>query len=824
MAKLDLPKIEKKWQRRWEKANLYKTKDKVKRRKNFYHLVMFPYPSGDLHIGHWYNFAPADTYARFKRMQGFNVLSPIGFDAFGLPAENAAIKRNIHPADWTFQNIETMRVQLKSMGPMYDWSRELITCNPDYYKWTQWMFLQMFKAGKAQKRKTWANWCPSCKTVLANEQVVEGRCERCNTEVLQRQIDQWVFTITDYAQRLLDDLDILDWPDRTKTMQKNWIGRSSGAQIVFPLHYSSQIYADFTQKKAEKIQRNSASVLRDSATLMQIKVFTTRPDTIFGATYLVLAPEHPILRNQESGIRNYEEVQEYIKQSLKKTPLQRQAEQKQKTGVEIQGIKAINPATNKEIPIWVADYVLGEYGTGAIMAVPAHDERDFEFAKTFGLPIIEVIASQKGNQEEAYTGEGILANSGKFTGMKSQEAIPLMAKEFGEPKVQYKLRDWIVSRQRYWGAPIPMVECPKCGLVPVPEKELPVLLPELKNFHPADDGRSPLAKVKEFVNTSCPKCKGPATRETDTMDTFVDSSWYYLRYTDPQNDKVFANKDKMKAWLPVDIYIGGAEHTVLHLLYSRFFTKALYDLKHIHFTEPFAKLRHQGIILGSDGQKMSKSRGNVIDPDPLVAEYGSDAVRMFLEFLGPYDQGGPWSPGAINGIARFLERASRFVLKGAGKPATTDETTLRFVHKTIKKIIQDLEELKFNTAISALMVFVNTLHEGIYGKELYETFTKLLAPFAPHLSEELWAKLGHKTSVHKESFPSFDEALTQEGTITFIVQVNGKLRGKITAPMGLSQEEAVTLAKQDEAITHWIAGEPKKIVFVPNKLINFVIP
>lgn len=802
MAKLDLPKIEKKWQKRWEKANLYLVKDDVSARENFYHLVMFPYPSGDLHIGHWYNFAPADTYARFKRMQGFNVLSPIGFDAFGLPAENAAIKRNIHPADWTFQNIETMRAQLKSMGPMYDWSREVVACDPNYYKWTQWMFLQMFKAGLAEKRKTWANWCPADKTVLANEQVVEGRCDRCSTEVVQREIDQWVFRITKYAQRLLDDLDTVDWPERTKLMQRNWIGRSEGAHI------------DFTVK--------------ESGT--KIRVFTTRPDTLFGATYLVLAPEHGIIKELGTNIENLSEVQAYIDQALKKTPLQRQSEQKEKTGVELKGLKAINPANGYEIPLWVADYVLGEYGTGAIMAVPAHDERDYEFAAAHKLEFYEVIDTTtkkigplKMGHAWPYTEYGTLVNSGKFTGMHSKEAIAAMAKEFGTPTVQYKLRDWIVSRQRYWGAPIPMIECPKCGLIPVPEKDLPVLLPKLKDFRSADDGRSPLAKVSEFVNTACPQCKGPATRETDTMDTFVDSSWYYLRYTDPTNEKEFANKERMRAWLPVDIYIGGAEHTVLHLLYSRFFTKVLHDLKCVTFTEPFTKLRHQGFILGPDSQKMSKSRGNVIDPDPLVAQYGSDTVRMYLEFLGPYDQGGPWSPGAINGIARFLERVSRFVLKGAKKPAATDETTLRFVHKTIKKVAQDIEELKFNTAISTLMVFINTLHEGVYGKELYETFVKLLAPFAPHLSEELWAKLGHKTSVHTEAFPSFDEALTQEGTVTVVVQINGKLRGKVSAPLGLSQEETVALVTQDETITHWITRKPKKIVFVPNKLINFVV-
>jgi len=832
---------------------------------------MFPYPSGDLHIGHWYAFGLPDSYARFKRMQGLHVLSPFGFDAFGLPAENAAIKRNIHPAKWTLQNIEKMREQMKTMGPMYDWSREIITCQPDYYKWTQWMFLQMFENGLAQKRKTWANWCPADKTVLANEQVVEGKCERCGTEVVQRQIDQWVFKITDYAQRLLDDLDKVDWPERTKTAQRNWIGRSEGALISFKINISDPRF--------------------------YIKIFTTRPDTIFGATYLVLAPEHDLLKNNGLGITNYEEVQEYIRQAFKKTPLQRQAEQKQKTGVEIKGVKAINPANGKEIPLWVADYVLGEYGTGAIMAVPAHDQRDWDFAhehkldwrfvvypgnrywidlnrttsknieivaekhKKFGIGIIRndndfelfspddataVAPLQELNQNnfkavspdgqffsenEPWLGVGTLKNSGKFNGLFS-EGVKKSITDFATGKliVQYKLRDWIVSRQRYWGAPIPIVECGKCGLVGVPEKELPVLLPELKDFRPADDGRSPLAKVTEFVNTTCPQCKGPAARETDTMDTFVDSSWYFLRYTDSHNDKKFADAKKMQAWLPVDIYIGGAEHTVLHLLYSRFFTKVLYDLKCIQFIEPFTKLRHQGTILGPDSQKMSKSRGNVIAPDPLVKQYGADVVRMFLGFLGPYDQGGPWSPGAINGVARFLEKVYRIITKSVKRKAQNNpprrtklKTTERLLNKTIKKVGEDLEQLHFNTAISALMVLVNKLQEEGANKKTDETLVKLLAPFAPHLAEELWAKLGNKTSVHNETFPTFDPALIQEETATIIVQVNGKLRGKLTAPAGLSQEEVVALAKQYTKINEWLSHEIKKTIFVPNKLINFVV-
>lgn len=820
MAKLNVPKIEEKWQKRWEKAKLYETKDKVKGKKNFYHLVMFPYPSGDLHIGHWFNFAPADIYARFKRMQGLNVLSPIGFDAFGLPAENAAIKRNIHPAEWTFQNIETMRTQIKRMGPMYDWSREVVTCEPEYYRWTQWMFLQMFKADLAKKRNTWANWCPSCKTVLANEQVIAGHCERCNTEVIQKQIAQWVFTITTYAKRLLDDLEGLDWPERTKIMQRNWIGRSEGSLIKFPLQTTNY-------------------------KLQTIEVFTTRPDTIFGATYLVLAPEHELLKNKELRITNYAEVEAYINQALKKTPLQRQAEQKKKTGVEVRGIKAINPATNEKIPIWVADYVLAEYGTGAIMAVPAHDARDFAFANAFKLPIRQVILpfpkkntppSTKAVCEdpllEAYDGEGILVNSKTFNGMSSQKAREeitrwLGKKHLAKKEINYRLRDWIVSRQRYWGAPIPIVECATCGLVPVPEEDLPVLLPELKDFRPADDGRSPLAKVKEFVNAPCPKCNAPSTRETDTMDTFVDSSWYFLRYADPKNKKEPFNKLKVKSWLPVDIYIGGAEHTVLHLLYSRFFIKVLHDLNYIEFSEPFTKLRHQGTILGPDGQKMSKSRGNVIAPDPLIKQYGADVVRMYLAFLGPYDQGGPWNPEGINGIVRFLEKISRIILNVTKnkKLKIKDQGSEKLLHKTIKKVTEDLEELKFNTAISSLMLLVNEMQKNASQLSAVncQLLVLLLAPFAPYLAEELWFKLGHKTSIHLESFPSYDEALIQEKNVTLIIQVNGKLRGKIDIVAGLSQEEVKKRALGEEKISPWTKGKSiKKTIFIPDKLINFV--
>lgn len=831
--KIDLPKIEKKWQKRWEKARLYDVKDNVKGKRNFYHLVMFPYPSGDLHIGHWYNFAPADMYARFTRMQGFNVLSPFGFDAFGLPAENAAIKRKLHPATWTSQNIKKMREQIKSMGTMYDWSREVITCEPEYYRWTQWMFLQLFKAGLAERKLIYANWCPSCKTVLANEQVIDGLCERCESEVIQKEIDQWVFLITRYAKRLLNDVEKLDWPEKTKRMQKNWIGESEGAMIKF------------------KIQSAKGKATGQKPKVNEIEVFTTRADTLFGATYLVVAPENPIIKNLEYGILNIEEVQDYIKKSLKKNPIERQADQKEKTGVELKGIKAINPGTGKEIPIWMADYVLGAYGTGAIMAVPAHDERDFAFAKKFHLPILKVVQPKPLKtfvrnaediaigapqdlhiENDCYTGEGELINSGEFNGMDSQKARGkivkwLERKDIARSYAQYKLRDWIVSRQRYWGCPIPIVYCASCGIVPLPEKDLPVLLPDIKNFEPTGTGKSPLAKSQAFVKTKCPQCKGEAERETDTMDTFVDSSWYFLRYADPSNKKTFASKEKMRQWLPVDIYIGGAEHSVLHLLYARFFTKALFDLGFLSFGEPFLKLRHQGTILGPDGQKMSKSRGNVIDPDELVLRYGADIVRCYLGFMGPYHQGGPWSPGAIHGIARFLDRVHRIILSKRKiknwKLENEDPITERVVHKTIKKVTEDLEELKFNTAISSLMVLVNAMQKKTLPKRHYEILIKMMAPFAPHLSEELWAKLGHKTSVHKEHWPKADPHFLEEETLTLIVQVNGRLRGKVEGKRGMSEDEAKALALADNRVRRWLEGKtPKKVVFVKNRLINFV--
>jgi len=867
-------KIERKWQKIWDKAGIYQAPDKIKGKKNFYHLVMFPYPSGDLHIGHWYNFAPGDVYARFKRLQGFNVMSPIGFDAFGLPAENAAIRHKINPKTWTYKNIERMRKQLKSIGAIYDWSREVISCDPKYYKWTQWMFLQFFKKGLVYKKKASANWCSNCQSILANEQAEEGRCWRCESQVGQREVEQWFFKITKYAEDLLKDLKDLDWPETTKMMQKNWIGKSEGMEIKFPITELLRSKSEGEKEGEVLFDSDSqlpsviAKVEKKESSSTSIDVFTTRPDTLFGCTYLVLAPEHPIINNLKSQISNLKFVEKYIEDSKKKTERERVSEVKEKTGVELKGIRAINPANNREISVWVADYVLYHYGTGAIMAVPAHDQRDLDFAEKYNLPVIEVIRSyfQKkellrrtplvvsdGRLKKAYEGEGYLLNSGRFDGMKSETARDritewLSKKERAKRAVYYKLRDWLISRQRYWGTPIPMVFCKICGWQPVKEKDLPVLLPEIRDFQPTKEGKSPLAKVKSFVDIPCPKCGDPAERETDTMDTFVCSSWYYLRYSDPKNDKVFASEQKLKTWLPVTIYIGGAEHAVLHLLYSRFFTKVLKELDFVDFKEPFLRLCHQGIILGPDGQKMSKSRGNVVDPDTQVAKYGSDAVRMYLCFMGPYNQGGPWNPKGIEGIVRFLTRVWNLFdgLKDKEEETQTKNEKLeRLVNKTIKKVEEDIENLKFNTAISALMILVNQLtlnsekksqiSNGAGNKQLAKNYLKtlllLLAPFAPHLSEELWqnfiirgSKFEIKNSIHGQSWPKYDQKLIKEKIISLIVQVNGRVRDKIEVEFDISEEKAKILALSRDKVQKWITGkEIKKVVFVKEKLINIVV-
>jgi len=807
-------KIEKKWQKYWESKKLHETRDQVKGKDNFFLLTEFPYTSGNLHAGHWYAFALMDIVSRHLRMSGYNVLYPIGFDSFGLPAENAAIKNNLQPADWTHKNINNMRKQLRSIGATLDWSREVITCEPEYYQWTQWMFLQFYKAGLAYRANTLVNWCPKDQTVLANEQVVNGRCFRCNSEVVQKELAQWMLGITKYADRLIDDLEELDYLDNVKLAQINWIGRSVGAEINFSISGSENV----------------------------VKVFTTRPDTLFGATYLVLAPEHKIIEKLKLKIENWKAVQEYIEQASHKTELMRQEEVKEKTGVELKGIMAVNPATKKEIPIWIADYVLGSYGTGAIMAVPAHDERDFEFAKKFDLPIKPVILnsgsvagywdedkkewriqSYAEEWNEQYAKNGKLVDSGEFTGMQSEQAKAKIT-EFvgGREKTTYRLRDWVLSRQRYWGAPIPMINCPKCGYQPVPEKDLPVILPRLEDYKPSANGRSPLAKSTDWLKVKCSKCGGEAERETDTMDTFVDSSWYFLRYTDPKNPKQFADPKEMVKWLPVDFYSGGSDHTTMHVLYSRFWIKALFDLGLVSFDEPYKKRRNRGWILGPDGQKMSKSRGNVVDPDVQIAQYGADAVRMFLGFLGPYDQGGPWNSTGINGISRFINRVWSVANLDFQDKSPEFEPLL---HRAIKKVGEDIAETKFNTGISELMKLLNEIERLGVTKKQFETFVTLMAPFAPHLTEEIWQEvLGHKKSIHLETWPEYDDAMLVENVVSLPVQVNGKVRDIITIDTKQDEKSVLASALASEKLKTFIGNQQiRKTIYVKNKILNIIL-
>ncbi len=827
MSNYNPQQIEKKWQKIWLQKKIDKTPDEVEGKKNFYCLDMFPYPSGEgLHVGHLHGYIASDVITRYLRMKGYNVLHPMGFDAFGLPAENAAIKRKIHPKAWTFKNIEKIRQQLKSVGLSYDWDREIITCEPEYYKWTQWLFLQFFKANLVERKKAPVNFCPNCKTVLANEQVIDGKCERCQSEVLQKEFEQWFLKITKYAKALLKDLDELDWPQKTKLMQKNWIGKSEGWEVKF------QILVD-----KEKLK---------------LPVFTTRIDTIFGCTYLVLAPEHPIIEKLKNKISNKRELENYLQKTKRKT--ERERISKEKTGIQLRGIKAINPANQREIPVFVADYVLMHYGTGAIMAVPCHDQRDFEFAKKYNLPMIQVIKPEKeekklpqkaplvisdGTYEKAYEEEGYLINSQRFDGMKSQrarEAIGEWLKQRGlaQKKVYYKLKDWLVSRQRYWGCPIPLIYCKKCGWQAVREEDLPVLLPDIKDYLPTGQGKSPLAKSKEFLKTSCPKCNGPAERETDTLDTFICSSWYFLRYVDPKNDKEFANKEKIKKWLPVDLYIGGAEHATMHLLYARFFVKVLKDLKILDFKEPFLKLRHQGTILGPDGQKMSKSKGNVIPIDETIEKYGADTLRLYEMFMGPFEETTFWSPKGIQGCYRFLKKVWRLFEKAKIKKEKPNLKIKKLLHKTIKKVTQDIENFKFNTAISSLMILVNEMEKApTLELEDLEKLLKLLAPFAPHLAEELWqkyitkvpdSKFQIKFSIHSQEWPKYDPNLVKEDKITLIIQVNGKVRDKMEVPADISEEKVKELTFKREKIKKWIEGKKiKKVIFVPKKLINLVV-
>jgi len=791
-------KTERKWQKYWEAKKIYDAKDSTK--DNYMLLAEFPYTSGNLHMGHWFTYSIADIFARYLRMNGQNVMYPIGFDAFGLPAENAAIKHGNTPYAWTKQNIRNMTKQLKSIGATFDWPRVVDTTNPDYYKWTQWIFLKLYEKGLAYRGETMVNWCPKDKTVLANEQVVNGCCDRCDTPVGQRKLTQWMFKITSFADALVDDLKDLDWPEDTKAAQVNWIGRSEGALIKF-LVPNSKEYVD---------------------------VFTTRADTLFGVTYVVLAPEHPMLMKLTSD-ENLNKVNQYLEEVRKKTELERLHTDKSKTGVPT-GKYVVNPINNEKIPVWVADYVLGWYGTGAVMAVPAHDERDYEFSKKFNLPIKQVIESISGEDTPLpYTELGRVINSINWAnGLLSQDAgreivEELEHKNLGEVYKNYRLHDWILSRQRYWGAPIPMIHCQKCGYQPVPEKDLPVKLPELTDFLPVEGGRSPLARAENWVKAKCPNCDGQAERETDTMDTFVDSSWYFLRYTDPKNKKEFASKEKMAEWLPVPLYIGGREHNTMHLLYARFITKALNSFGAVEFSEPFLSRRNHGVIMGPDGKRMSKSRGNVVDPDAEVSKYGADTVRMNFAFLGPFEQDYAWNSNSLSGIARFLNRVWGFIGK-LEEPQRADEAVDRVLNKYTKEIGEDIKNLKFNTGVSGLMKLLNALEDNWLTKKQYGIFLKLLAPFAPHLAEELWQTvLKNKKSIHLESWPKYDEAVLAEELITLVLQVNGKLRDSIKVKRGLSEDEAKSIALANTNVKKHLEGkEPKKFIYVKDKLTNVV--
>ena len=813
--RFDPQQIEKKWQDRWERDGLYRVRDDDPRPK-WYELTMYPYPSGDLHIGHWYVMAPADAHARFRRMQGFNVLHPMGFDAFGLPAENAAIKHGVHPNIWTLNNIENMRRQLRSMGTIYDWDREIICADPLYYRWNQWFFLKLYQAGLAYRDKAPANWCPSCQTVLANEQVVEGgRCERCGTPVARRDLEQWFFRITRYADELLDHSKI-QWPERVKIMQTNWIGRSEGVEISF----------DISEYGLEE---------------KEIRTFTTRIDTIYGVTFVVMAPEHPLVEKLTTPEQK-NEVEAYVEQARHQTEVERLSTEKEKTGV-FTGAYCVNRLNGERVPILVADYVLLTYGTGVVMGVPAHDQRDFEFAKKYSLPIRVVVAPpgwQGAELTEAHVDEGTQVNSGQFDGMPSREGAERIADHIeaqgrGQRAVSYRIRDWLISRQRYWGTPIPIIYCDDCGTVPVPEEELPVLLPEDAQFRPT--GESPLKYHQGFVNTTCPHCSKAAKRETDTMDTFVDSSWYFLRYLSPKDESRPFDPQLVREWVPVDQYTGGAEHAVMHLLYARFFIKAMRDLGLVEFDEPFMRLFNQGHII-AQRHKMSKSRGNVITPDPYVEELGADVVRCYLMFLGPWDQGGEWSDQGINGMARWINRVWELAhrdtagLDGTSKNDDAVRELQRTVHKTVRKAIEDIERFKFNTAIAALMEYTNSLNQlweqgGIDSdgwRDAIEKLLLLLAPMTPYVTEEVWEHTGHGYSIHNQSLPQWDEALAADEVITLVVQVNGKLRDRIQVPISITEEDAKRLALESQRIQAHI-GDKKvaQLVYVPGRLVNVVV-
>ena len=795
--KYDFAATEAKWQKRWEDAGAFTAKDDFDKKK-YYALVEFPYPSGaGLHCGHPRPYTALDIVARKRRMQGYNVLFPMGWDAFGLPTENYAIANKIHPAAVTEKNVKRFKSQLKALGLSFDWSREINTTDPSYYRWTQWIFLRLFKAGLAYKKEMNVNWCTSCKVVLANEEVVGGVCERCGGEVVHKAKSQWMLKITEYADRLIYDLDTVDYIERVKTAERNWIGRSYGAEIDF------------------------ATTAGDA-----LRVFTTRADTIFGATYMVIAPEHPFVEKWKDRLENYEQVVKYRDDAAKKSDFERTEMAKEKTGVRLEGVCAINPVTGKEIPIFVSDYVLVTYGTGAIMAVPAHDERDYDFAKMFSLPVIEVISGGDVSKE-AYTDTetGTLVNSGFLDGLSVSQAKEkiieyLTEKGIGKRKVNYKLRDWVFSRQRYWGEPIPLVWCDKCGWVPIDEESLPLTLPDVESYEPTDNGESPLAAMTDWVNTTCPKCGGKARRETDTMPQWAGSSWYFLRYCDPHNDKAFAARDKLDYWMPVDWYNGGMEHATLHLLYSRFWAKFMYDQGLISCPEPYLKRTSHGMILGEDGEKMSKSRGNVINPDDVVRDYGADTMRLYEMFIGDFEKSAPWSTSSVRGCRRFLER----VYSMLELPEKSSESLERSLHRTIKKVSDDIESMKFNTAIAAMMSFVNDVFDnGGITKEDFGKFVLILCPFAPHLAEELWETLGGTGFASLQPFPQYDEAKLVSDTVEIAVQVCGKFRGTVTVPVGADEATAAAAVENSGVLGTSLDGKTVvKRIYVPGKIFNIV--
>ncbi|MBO4468259.1 MAG: leucine--tRNA ligase [Clostridia bacterium] len=799
--KYDYAKIEKKWQKIWDENKTFAAKDDYSKPK-FYGLVEFPYPSGQgLHVGHPRSYTALDIVARKKRLQGFNVLYPMGWDAFGLPTENYAIKNHIHPSIVTDKNIENFKRQLKSLGFSFDWDREVNTTDPSYYKWTQWIFLQLYKNGLAYKKQMNVNWCTSCKCVLANEEVVNGVCERCGSEVIHKEKSQWMLKITAYADKLLKGLDNVDFIDRVKTQQRNWIGRSYGTQVKFN------------------------TTLGDC-----FEVFTTRADTLFGATYCVISPEHPLIDKWVKNIKNIEDVKNYQEESAKKSDFERTEMSKEKTGVKLDGVMAINPVNGKEIPIFISDYVLISYGTGAIMAVPAHDTRDYEFAKKFGIPMIEVVAGGD-IEKEPYIdcNKGKMVNSDFLNGLSVEEAKAkiqewLTERGLGEKKVNYKLRDWVFSRQRYWGEPIPMVYCEKCGYVPLDESELPLTLPNIDSYEPTDTGESPLAKITDWVNTTCPKCGAHAVRETDTMPQWAGSSWYFLRYCDPHNDKELASKEALEYWCPVDWYNGGMEHTTLHLLYSRFWHQFLYDIGVVPNPEPYSKRTSHGMILGENGEKMSKSRGNVVNPDDIIRDYGADTMRVYEMFLGDFEKAAPWSQSSIKGSKRFLEKI--FALTDnliEGDEYRTDLET--DIHKTIKKVTEDIEGLKMNTAVAALMSLLNSiLDKGNINKAEMKTLITLLNPFAPHITEEIWEICGFEGMLNQTTWPSFDESKCVDSSVEIAVQVNGKIKARIMVAADISSDDAIAAAKNEKAVAEAVDGKTViKELYVPKRLVNIVV-